>query len=534
MAYRSQLTQVVTFSSVLMLTPLVSVADTLGPVDANTTLWRLALAARPDAEVTMSQVIYALWQQNPAAFRDQNVHYLLKGAVLRLPSREHMLAVSPQHAEQWYYRELAQQALPAQIVQRNINSASVAVVPAIPVAPTEPVTKPVSISAVQTLVQDPLPVVTRGSYRWQQQLAAEQRWFAQRGQQQAARLHHRLSYRALWSYENTTRQQQFNVEPIVSWHQHDNDSHLFDLQQANWRYFADGWQLTAGVDTVFWGVTESRQLVNVINQTDVTANIEQDAKLGQPLIQLRRSGSAGNLDVFVMPYFRERKFPSMAGRLGPPLPVNHDVAWYQSSDGKHNLDIALRYSQRFSGVDLGLSFFSGTNREPTFNVLPSAELQPLYWQMEHYGLDIQWVKADWLWKFESIYRRSNPAEYVAATAGFEYTHIGLWQQVWDLGWIAEYQYDSRGQAASLPGQNDLFVGWRLVLNDIAGTEFLLGVLQDLDHQNSRTIKLEGTLRLTDSLRLSIHGWVFSSQQPLDPIYLLRRDDYLALLLDYYF
>ena len=76
-------------------------AATLGPVDANTTLWRLALAARPDEQVTMPQVIYALWQHNPAAFRDQNLHYLLKGAQLTVPSREQMLATPAEQAHQW-------------------------------------------------------------------------------------------------------------------------------------------------------------------------------------------------------------------------------------------------------------------------------------------------------------------------------------------------------------------------------------------------------------------------------------------------
>ena len=144
------------------------------------------------------------------------------------------------------------------------------------------------------------------------------------------------------------------------------------------------------------------------------------------------------------------------------------------------------------------------------------------------------VQGDWLWKLESIYRRSGPFDYVAATGGFEYTRVGVFGQSWDLGWIAEYQYDSRGKAATLPGQNDLFFGWRLALNDIAGTEFLFGVLQDLDQRQSRSIKLEGALRLTDSLRLSLNGWLFQSNNPQDALFWLRRDDYLALQLTYFF
>ncbi len=320
----------------------------------------------------------------------------------------------------------------------------------------------------------------------------------------------------------------------MRWHRADSDSNLVDLQQAYWRYIGDGWEFKAGIDTLFWGVTESQHLVDVLNQSDLVAGVELEAKLGQPMLQLRRSGNAGTLDLFVLPYFRERLFPSPQGRLSPPLPVNHDLAWYESSSGKHNLDFALRYSQRFAGLDLGLSFFSGNNREPVLVPTANAGLRPLYYQMEQYGLDLSWVQGDWLWKLESIYRRSGPFDYVAATGGFEYTRVGVFGQSWDLGWIAEYQYDSRGKAATLPGQNDLFFGWRLALNDIAGTEFLFGVLQDLDQRQSRSIKLEGALRLTDSLRLSLNGWLFQSNNPQDALFWLRRDDYLALQLTYFF
>lgn len=60
------------------------------------------------------------------------------------------------------------------------------------------------------------------------------------------------------------------------------------------------------------------------------------------------------------------------------------------------------------------------------------------------------------------------------------------------------------------------------------------MLQDLDNQQSRSIKLEGSMRLSDNLRLSINGWLFKSDEPQDTLYWLRRDDYLALQLSYYF
>jgi FimV-like protein len=523
-------------------------AATLGPVDADTTLWRLALAARPDQQVTMPQVIYALWQQNPAAFRDQNLHYLLKGAQLKVPSREQMLATPPEHAHQWYYSELAKQHLPTHLASVQPVKPESALAAAEPAAaavalaqPSRPPAQPARSEATHPRPA-PSPALTptqtlkvaSSSSQLQQELGLEQRWFDSSGLANAERWPQLLSYRALWSYESANRQHQLNLEPYLRWHSADSDSNLVDLRQAYWRYVGAGWEFKAGIDTLFWGVTESQHLVDVINQSDVVAGVELEAKLGQPLLQLRRSGAAGTLDLFVLPYFRERLFPSPQGRLSPPLPVNHDLAWYESSSGKHNLDVALRYSQRFSGLDLGLSFFSGNNREPVLVAEPTGELRPLYYQMEQYGLDLLWVQGEWLWKLESIYRRSGPFDYVAATGGFEYTRVGIFGQSWDLGWLAEYQYDSRGEAATLPGQNDLFLGWRLALNDIAGTEFLFGVLQDLDQRQSRSLKLEGSLRLTDSLRLSVNGWLFQSNNPQDALYWLRRDDYLALQLTYFF
>ncbi|MDP5459035.1 FimV family protein [Alishewanella sp. SMS8] len=538
-------------------------AATPDSITAESTLWRLALAARPDEQVSMAQVMYALWQQNPKAFRDNNVNYLLKGAELTVPNKAQMLATDVTFAAQWYQQQLARQALPGKAIaepKRAVTAANPEVMASTSRAAVSPVSPPTATIPSATAVSSAAPARAtlptnnssakantsartaaiapapkpQGSWRWQHELDFTQRMFSQSGLQPSSKQHSMLSYRGQWSYENASRQHSVNLEPYLRWHQRDSESHLIDFQQAYWRYVQEGWEVKVGLDTIFWGVSESQHLVDVINQTDVTAGVELEAKLGQPMLALRRSAGAGTLDIYVLPYFRERQFPGLAGRLATPLAVNHDLAWYESSKAQNNLDVALRYAHRFSGLDVGLSFFSGTSREPLLQPTVSGELQPLYYQMEQYGLDLQWVQGDWIWKMESIYRRLGVDEYAAATAGFEFTQYGVLQQVWDLGWIVEYQYDSRGQTASMPGQNDLFIGWRLALNDVAGSSFLVGVLQDLDERQSRSIKLEGSRRLTDSLRLSINAWLFQSEQINDPLYWLQRDDYLSLQLSYYF
>ncbi|MDZ7867683.1 MAG: FimV/HubP family polar landmark protein, partial [Rheinheimera sp.] len=47
----------------------------LGPLSAQDTLWRLAEQARPDKRVNMYQMMFALYQNNPDAFLDDNFNH---------------------------------------------------------------------------------------------------------------------------------------------------------------------------------------------------------------------------------------------------------------------------------------------------------------------------------------------------------------------------------------------------------------------------------------------------------------------------
>jgi len=57
-----------------------------------------------------------------------------------------------------------------------------------------------------------------------------------------------------------------------------------DLREALWLHVGDDWELRAGLGKVFWGVAESRHLVDVINQTDLLTDPDQEDKLGQPMV----------------------------------------------------------------------------------------------------------------------------------------------------------------------------------------------------------------------------------------------------------
>lgn len=318
-------------------------------------------------------------------------------------------------------------------------------------------------------------------------------------------------------------QSQFTFTPFYRLDSLDEERSHGDIREALFLTYWDDYELRAGIGKVFWGVTESAHLVDVVNQTDAIEAVDGEDKLGQPMLHLTAVKEWGTVDAMLLPYFRERTFAGDDGRLRPTIAVSDDALYESSREQKH-VDFALRYSKMLGDWDLGVSYFQGTGREPYYR-FESGELKPYYAQAKQLGLDVQGIVGDWLWKLESIYRDSLD-NHTGVVTGFEYTVVGAFGTVWDLGLITEYLYDSRGNNAQTIGQNDLFLGTRLALNDADSTEILLGVTQDLDHRDVYNAKIEASSRLTNHLSWRIDGWLFENDTPDDLLYFGRKDDFI--------
>ena len=103
----------------------------------------------------------------------------------------------------------------------------------------------------------------------------------------------------------------------------------------------------------------------------------------------------------------------------------------------------------------------------------------------------------------------------------------------DLGLLGEYLYDNRGDAATTPFQNDLFIGFRLTANDVDGSELLAGVIKDLDEE-SWMFNLEASRRIGSDWKTSAQIRLWSDIAEQDPLYSMRRDDYAELTLTRFF
>ncbi len=310
-----------------------------------------------------------------------------------------------------------------------------------------------------------------------------------------------------------------------------------DLRVLSWELIRPSWELRLGLRRVFWGVTESQHLVDIINQTDLVENPDGEDKLGQPMLNLALIRSWGTVDVFLMPFFRERTFPGADGRLRLQPPVVTGRAEFENGAGSGHLDWAVRWFHTVGIWDIGVSHFHGTGREPTFRPELGPEgptaLIPVYAVLDQTSLDVQATMSAWLWKLEAATRSGPAGRHAAFTGGFEYTLGTAFGTPADLGLLAEYSWDSRGRDATSLFQNDVFLGTRLALNDVQSTQLLAGGIVDLDTGSLR-LSLEASRRLADDWSMELEVRLFGGASPDEPLWAFRRDDYLQLSLVRYF
>ena len=329
-----------------------------------------------------------------------------------------------------------------------------------------------------------------------------------------------------------------SFKPFARIDQRDEERTHVDVRELMYAHFFDNWEVRAGIGKVFWGQTESLHLVDVINQTDFVESINNEEKLGQPMLDVRYLLDTGAISFYVLPYFRERTFPGIDGRLRGPLPINTSTSLYESEDEESHIDYAVRWQQSLGNLELGLAYFDGTSRLPIIemqsNELGEFALLPKYNLLQQFSIDALYVYDSFLFKLEALSGKSLDQRFNAYVAGFEYTVGDFYETGFDLGILLEHQYDEREEQDFITGQNDLMVGARFELNDFASSNLLLGIVRDLDNSASYSVFVEGSTRLNQNWRLALNGYFFSSGIEQDPLYYMRRDDHIALKVEYFF
>jgi hypothetical protein len=333
----------------------------------------------------------------------------------------------------------------------------------------------------------------------------------------------------------------FTFSPFYRWDEHDDDRTHGDIRELNWQKVEQSWELTVGISRVFWGVTETMHVVNIINQVDLAENPDEEDLLGQPMINLTLVRGWGTLDLFVLPYFRERIFPGPNGRPGTTPAISNSKAIYDSGARQWHTDFAARWSNSVGNWDMGVYQFYGTSREPRVDPAfyeikgdGQVELTPIYDIINQSGVDIQGTFDAWLLKFEAIYRDAPRENFFSGAAGFEYTFFDVRGSGADIGIISEYLFDDRALLEATDNDDDdISLGLRLGLNDINSTELIAAMIQDLD-DHSRYYYLEASRRIGNAFKLSIEARGVGNVAADNPLRIYENENYLQLELGYYF
>lgn len=378
-------------------------------------------------------------------------------------------------------------------------------------------------------------------------LSVESRWHPQSGAYAGQRSHGSGFVAEPTLYLEDHGGRSLNLVPFFRYDGGDPQRTHFDLREAYLLLFGEigngEWELRLGVDRVFWGVTESRHLVNIVNQIDLVEHPYKEPKLGQPMAHLTWSGDWGTAEIFGLTCHRGRTFPGRFGRLRFPFVVDHDRVLYESDAKQWHLDVAGRYSRSFGPLDLGLSVFDGTSRDPFLFLDPDRAgepaLVPLYEQIRQFGVDAQFTAGSWLFKLEAIRRTGArnrigvEEDYAASSFGGEYTFYSVLDSAVDLTLLSEWNYDGRRQNATNIFQNDLFLGARLAFNDVQSTEILTSILRDADSAG-QVLTLELNRRISDQWSFRVEAIALRGIDPVDLTYVTRHDSFVELNLVYNF
>ncbi|WP_028006428.1 FimV/HubP family polar landmark protein [Solimonas flava] len=143
-------------------TGMAGAGELYGPVKPAETLWSIATRMRPSPDITMDQVLLAIYNSNPRAF-EGGLNGLLKGAMLRVPSAADMTATGAADAK----AEVARlRALPAGAAARRaaprprrpqIEPAQIAPPPAVTPAAEAPAAPVPEAAAPAAAAPEPVP-----------------------------------------------------------------------------------------------------------------------------------------------------------------------------------------------------------------------------------------------------------------------------------------------------------------------------------------------------------------------------------------
>ena len=269
----------------------------------------------------------------------------------------------------------------------------------------------------------------------------------------------------------------------------DHDRTALRLDEAWGQYAAPNWDLRVGNQLVTWGSVESVSPLDIVNPRDYEEDLVEPRKIGTFMGRFRWRFSSSDLSVYWLPKYEPSIFagPHSYYSISAGLPQYYpDKRW----DGSQ---WAVRYFKSGDGYDLGVSYFSGLERNGTFQFDPSQfALVGTTYPTRRLGLDVTKTIGSLVLKGEFVYRTTHEdgnRRALLYVAGGEYNLSSVWGHS-DMTFFAEYLGASRNVREIELMQNDIFLAARWTFNDTYRQRLQLGTFRDLDHGDAHVYRIE--------------------------------------------
>lgn len=160
--------------------------------------------------------------------------------------------------------------------------------------------------ALQVQAQDSLKNIARTwspkALKWSVDLEGAYRYFPETGLYPEQEIHYPSfaitpEFSKIWKKGKQKRIVRINA--FARYDVIDEKRTHWDIRKAYFHMVFKKWELSFGAKNVYWGVTESKRLVDYLNQSDFLEGFGSTAKLGQPMMHLSFPKKWGTIDFFV-------------------------------------------------------------------------------------------------------------------------------------------------------------------------------------------------------------------------------------------
>jgi hypothetical protein len=232
------------------------------------------------------------------------------------------------------------------------------------------------------------------------------------------------------------------------------------------QYSAPRFDVRAGNQVFTWGAMEVFGITDILNSRDYQDHVVTPRKIGQPAVRVRFLAGNSNLSAYYLPYFIPAAYPGQKS----PYSVGGTIFERKDATSRYSGQYALRYFYGGNGFDLGISAFTGLERDAIFEAdLAQYRISNSNYRSQRLSVDATKVLGGLLLKAEAVYRKPETSRVdkgVIWAAGAEYTWSSILAKS-DLTALFEIAgANQKNRPAGFQfSQNNLFAGLTWEFND---------------------------------------------------------------------